>query len=198
LLLRSKHLSALGLCCALATPVLAQQSEGVTLHFDPAATTIRYSAGNALKRIEGTFALKGGLVSFDPATGVAQGQILVDAATGHSKDKKFDARMQKNVLESDKYPEIFFHPEKSSGRLAEGKEEHLVLSGAFNMHGGDHPLKVDAVVTVHGDTATFRTEFDIPYVDWGMKEESTTFFHAKMVHVSVEGHAAVDGLSHGS
>jgi polyisoprenoid-binding protein YceI len=184
----------------LASAAWAQSdSPAITLHFDPATTEIHYTAGGALHRINGTFALKGGQLAFDPATGVAQGQILVDAASGHSNDKKFDARMQSVVLESQKYPELFFHPEKSVGMLKPGPEQqgeqHVTLIGSFNIHGGDHPLKVDTLITLHGDQATAKTEFDVPYVDWGMKDASTMLMHDKHVHITMVAHATVEGLT---
>ena len=85
------------------------RAETLTLHLLPEQTQIQYTIGSALHRVHGSFALKGGQLAFDPAAGVAQGQILVDAASGHSNDKKLDAKMQNQVLESAKYPEIFFH-----------------------------------------------------------------------------------------
>jgi hypothetical protein len=172
----------------------AAHAETVTLRFDPSATEIHYTAGGALHRIKGTFALKVGQVAFDPTTGVAQGQILVDASSGHSNDKRFDAKMQTQVIESQRYPEIFFHPEKSVGALKPGGEQHLTLIGSFNIHGGDHPLKVDTMVTTHGDKATATAEFDVPYVEWGMKDASTLLMHAKTVHISMVAHATVEGM----
>ena len=193
-LVSSLAASMLLLASALPSYAQAPANPAITLHFDPAKTEIHYEAGSALHRVHGSFALKGGELAFDPATGVAQGQILVDAASGHSNDKKFDARMQGEILESNKYPEIFFHPEKSVGTLKYDDEQHLTLIGSFNIHGGDHPLKVDTFVTVHGEQATAKTEFDIPYVDWGMKDASTMLMRDKRVHVTMLAHATVEGM----
>jgi polyisoprenoid-binding protein YceI len=184
----------------IATPLAtvgAQSSTGqaITLHFEPASSQISYTAGGALHHVKGKFALKGGLIAFDPATGIAQGQILVDAESGHSNDKKLDAKMQKEVLESGKYPEIFFHPEKSTGTLKEGSEEQLALIGSFNIHGSDHPLKVNTLATLHGSDATVKADFDVPYVEWGMKDESTLLMRDKKVHIAVLLHATVEGAN---
>ncbi|HEY0784245.1 MAG TPA: YceI family protein [Acidobacteriaceae bacterium] len=189
--------STAALLCAAPLSALPDPGPAITLHFDPVRTEIHYTAGSALHRLHGTFALKGGLLAFDPATGVAQGQILVDAASGHSdgnKDRKLDAKMQNEVLESQKYPELFFHPEKSVGTLKQGSEQQLTLIGSFNAHGADHPLKVDTFITLHGDQATARAEFDVPYVEWGMKDESTMLMRDKRVHISMQAHATVEGL----
>ncbi len=166
----------------------------ITLHFDPATTEIHYTAGSALHRVQGSFTLKSGQLAFDPSTGVAQGQILVDAASGHSNDKKFDEKMQSQVLESQTYPELFFHPEKSVGTVKRDNEQHMTLIGSFNIHGGDHPLKVEAFIMVHGDEATAKTEFDVPYVEWGMKDQSTMLMRDKRVHITMTAHGTVEGL----
>ncbi len=188
-------LAALPVLCVASAAALAQAADNpaITLHFEPASTEIRYLAGGALHHVQGSFALKGGQLAFDPATGVAQGQILVDAASGHSNDKKFDAKMQE-VLESQKYPEIFFHPEKAVGTIKHDNEQHVTLIGSFNIHGSDHPLKVETFITVHGDEATAKTEFDVPYVDWGMKDASTLLMRDKHVHITMVAHATVEGL----
>ena len=61
----------------------------------------------------GTFKLKSGELFFNPETGIAQGEILVDATTGESGNADRDQRMQNEVLESNRYPAIFYHPPKS-------------------------------------------------------------------------------------
>ena len=183
-------LTAFVLVCAAG----AHTNPAITLHFDPATTEIQYTAGSTLHHVHGAFALKAGQLAFDPATGIAQGQILVDAASGHSNDKKFDAKMQNEVLESQKYPELFFHPEKSTGTLKRDDEQHVTLIGSFNMHGTDHPLKVDTFITVHGDQATAKSEFDVPYVAWGMKDVSTMLMRDKTIHITMVAHATVEGL----
>ncbi len=179
---------------AVATGACAARAQTVTLHLRPEKTEILFTAGSSLHRVHGSFVLKGGQVAFDAAAGVAQGQILVDASSEHSDNAKLDSRIQNEVLESTKYPELFFHAEKSSGGLKQGDDQHLALIGTFNAHGADHPLKIDAIVSVHGDQAVARAEWDVPYVEWGMKDASTMLLHARTVHISMVAHATVEGL----
>ena len=58
---------------------------------------------------------------FNPATGVAEGEILVDATTGESGNATRDKRMQDEVLESNRYPAIFFHPSQIKGAFEAGE-----------------------------------------------------------------------------
>jgi polyisoprenoid-binding protein YceI len=167
-----KFLPALLLAFVAQAASAQAQPTRVAVHFDPAATEIHWTLSGTAHTTHGTFKLKGGLVSFDPATGVADGELLVDLATGESGNKDRDATMQKDVLQSDKYPDAFFHPAKVVGSIKPGATQTIAVEGSFNIHGADHPLKLQIDVKLDGDRATATTHFAIPYVAWGMKDPS--------------------------
>ncbi len=195
----------LALCIALAgTAAYAQKSSPATsattasIHLDPARTTVRFTAGT-IRRIHGTFQLKGGVFALDPKTGVAQGEILVEATSEKSNDAKLDKKIQTETLETGKYPGIFFHPEKVSGMLpAKDGETHLKLDGSFNIHGADHPLSVDVDAVRAGDDLTLKTTFTVPYVEWGMRDASTMFMRDRKVRVTIESHGNAETAPAGS
>ena len=169
----------------------------VTVHLDPQKTEIHWTLHDVLHTVQGTFRLKGGLMKFDPATGNAQGEFLVDVTTGESGNSTRDGKMQKEVLESGKYPEAFFHPVKVSGALKPGSQ-NVTVAGTFNIHGADHPLTLQMTVQLNGTDATATAHFTIPYVAWGMKDESTFLLKVeKEVTVDVIGRGTVEGLSQG-
>jgi polyisoprenoid-binding protein YceI len=175
-------------------PAAFAQNRQVTVHFDPAATTIRWTLSGNLHATRGTFKLKGGVVSFDTATGAASGELLVDLASGESGNRDRDAKMRKQVLESDKYPEAFFHPEKIVGALKPGATQTVAADGAFNIHGADHPLHVQIQVQLDGSHATATTRFSVPYVAWGMKDPSGFLLRVgKEVEIEIVAHGTVDG-----
>jgi polyisoprenoid-binding protein YceI len=171
----------------------------VTVHLDPQKTEIHWTLHSTLHTVNGTFRLKGGVMTFDPATGAAQGEFLVDVKTGESDDKTRDEKMQNEVLESEKYPEAFFHPLKISGVLKQDAgTQNVTVSGTFNIHGADHPLTLPLAVQIHGSDATATTHFIIPYVAWGMKDESKLMLRVdKEVNVEVVAHGSVEGISQG-
>ena len=110
---------------------------------------------------------------FNPATGVTKGEILVDATTGESGNATRDKRMQDEVLESNRYPAIFFHPSQIKGAFEAGEAtQDLVGVGTFNIHGADHPLELPLKVKVAAGVVTATTHFTVPYVAWGMKNPS--------------------------
>ena len=165
-----------------------------SVHLDPARTTVTFTAGT-LHRIHGTFQLKTGVFAIDSKSGMAQGEILVDAASEKSNDAKLDSRLQGETLETVKYPGIFFHAEKVSGHLpARDGTQHLKLSGSFNIHGSDHPLTVDVEASQAGSDLLLRSTFTVPYVDWGMKDASTLLMRDHNIKITVESHATSEAL----
>lgn len=188
---------ALAFLGALLFPFAAgAQTPKTTVHFDPAATEIHWTLSGNTHTTHGTFKLKGGLVSFDPATGVAEGEVLADLASGESGDKDRDAKMHQEVLESDKYPQAFFHPTKITGSLKSGTTQTVSAEGTFNIHGADHPLKLQIQVKLDGNQATATTHFSVPYVAWGMKDPSVFVLRVgKEVDVDIVAHGTIDGVS---
>ena len=139
---------------------------------DPAQTEIRWKL-SGLHSVHGTFKLKSGEFLFNPKTGLAEGEILVDATTGESGNAARDKRMQDEVLESNRYPAIFYHPTEIKGPFKAGEGMQVLTGeGTFNIHGADHPLELPLKVQISADTVTATTRFTVPYVAWGMKNPS--------------------------
>jgi hypothetical protein len=163
------------------------QNQGLKIQLDPAQTEIHWKLSGGLHDTHGTFKLKSGEFFFNPATGVAEGEILVDATTGESGNETRDKRMQNEVLESNRYPAIFFHPSQIKGEFMarEGMQE-LVGVGTFNIHGADHPLELPLKVQVAAGVVTATTNFTVPYVAWGMKDPSKFMLRVgKQVEIEV-------------
>jgi polyisoprenoid-binding protein YceI len=185
------------IACIVHTMWAQSSTPKVTVRLDPQKTEIHWTLGSTLHTVHGTFRLKGGVMTFDPATGAAEGEFLVDVTTGESENSSRDGKMQNEVLESSKYPQAFFHPVKVSGDLKPGTQ-NVTVGGTFNIHGADHPLTLQMAVQFDGTDATATTRFTIPYVAWGMKDESTFLLKVdKEVTVDVVSRGTVEGLSPG-
>ena len=156
----------------LSAQLARAQNTGLKVLLDPAQTEIRWKL-TGLHMTHGTFKLKSGEFVFNPATGVAEGEILVDATTGESGNAARDKKMQDEVLESNRYPAIFFHPTQIKGAFISGEgTQELQGEGTFNIHGADHPLELPLKVQIAAGMVTATTQFSVPYVDWGMKNPS--------------------------
>ena len=162
------------------------ETHSVKVVLDPAQTEIHWKL-SGLHSTRGTFKLKSGEFIFDPSTGVAEGEILVDATTGESGNADRDKRMQDEVLESNRYPAIFFHPTQLKGGFKPGESTQQVQAqGTFNIHGADHALELPLKVETAGDMVTATTRFTVPYVAWGMKNPSKFLLHvSKQVDIEV-------------
>lgn len=163
------------------------QSHSLKVVLDPAQSQIRWKLAADLHKVDGTFKLKSGEFVFDPATGVAEGEILVDATTGESGNPARDKRMHEEVLESNRYPAMFFHPAQIKGAFKPGEgTRQLQAQGSFNIHGADHALEMPVTVETAGDTVTATARFTVPYVAWGMKNPSKLLLRvSKQVEIDV-------------
>jgi polyisoprenoid-binding protein YceI len=135
-----------------------------SLDLDPAKTEIQFTLHDVLHTVHGTFRLKKGSISYDPDSGKASGEIIVDVTSGASGSDARDSRMHKEILESQRYPEATFMPDRVDGKFD--------VHGVFRIHGADHELTLHFQVEHTGDHYTASTHFVIPYVQWGLKNPS--------------------------
>jgi len=170
-------------------------AQKVSVHVEPAQSEIHWTLGDVTHTVKGTFTMKGGVLTYDPQSGAADGQLLVEVGTGDSGSHARDAKMKKDVLEVQKYPQAFFHPAKISGLLKSGTEQQLTAEGTLNIHGVDHPLTLVIAAQLDGQNVTAKTHFVVPYVAWGMKDPSFMMFRvAKQVDVDVTLRGRVEGI----
>ena len=166
-------------------PAFAQQP---AVEFDPIRTAIHFTLKTSLHTVHGTFRLKSGTVTFDPVSGKITGIITVDATTGQSGNTARDSRMHKEILESQKYPEIAFASEELQGDLQTQGESQVQMKGMFRLHGQDHAFVIPASVSITGSDLAVDANFEIPYLAWGLKNPSTFILRASdTVQVSVHG-----------
>ena len=183
-----KKIQALIATIAVLGAQLAQaQSQSLKVVLDPAQTQVHWKLCADLHKVDGTFKLKSGEFIFNPSTGVAEGEILIDATTGESGNRDRDKRMHEEVLESTRYPAIFFHPTQVKGAFKTGETTQQVQAqGTFNIHGADHAMELPVKVETAGNMVTATTRFSVPYVAWGMKNPSKLLLRvSKQVEIEV-------------
>jgi polyisoprenoid-binding protein YceI len=158
---------------ALAISGAASAQETV-LQIDPAHTKVEFTLGDVLHTVHGTFTLKRGDVRFDNS-GKAAGELVVDAASGQTGSETRDRRMNAVILESARYPEIVFRPDRVEGKVASPGPSQVRLHGTFEIHGQQHEVALPLEVNAAEGQFTATGTFPVPYVKWGMKNPSTLF-----------------------
>jgi polyisoprenoid-binding protein YceI len=163
----SYRMKYFALLLAIVAPVLAQE---IKVQLDTQATQIHYTVDSTLHTVHGTFKLKHGDLWFDRFSGRAGGALIVDAASGDSGSGARDGRMHKNVLESLKFPEITFAPDRIEGGVVNLAGDSAVrLHGTLSIHGATHELVMNVKSHIDRDRLTATIDFPVPYVSWGMK-----------------------------
>jgi polyisoprenoid-binding protein YceI len=170
----------LALCVALLTTqfVVTASAQQGALELDPARTAVHFTLKTSLHTVHGTFRLKSGQVSFDPATGKLSGLLVVDATTGESGNSGRDSKMHREIIESQKYPEITFAPLEIEGPVEMHGASQARVKGMFRLHGQDHEMIIPVDVRIAGSDLTLDADFSIPYIAWGLKNPSTFILRA--------------------
>ncbi|MGH9504783.1 MAG: YceI family protein [Terriglobales bacterium] len=173
----------------LLTAALAWgEAQEATLIFMPAQTTVTFTLGDVLHTVHGSFNLKAGQVHFSPATNAVSGEIVVAAASGNSGSTGRDRRMHKEILESARYSDLTFRPDRVEGKVLELGTSRVQVHGMFGIHGAEHEITVPAQVELAPDHWSLSVHFAVPYVKWGMKDPSTFILRVEKT-VDIDLHA---------
>jgi polyisoprenoid-binding protein YceI len=172
---------------ALVLP-LATFGQQMVVDFDAAAGQINWTLVGNVHTVHGTFHLKQGHVNINRSNGDASGELVVDAASGESGNSARDKRMRKEVLETDKFPDVRLKVSRLEGPLPVKQGATIHLLGQFVIHGGSHEVSIPLEVSVVGAEVTCKGKFVVPYVDWGMKDPSNFLFKVnKTVEIELRG-----------
>ena len=165
--------------------LLAQER---VFQLDPAKSEVDFTLADVLHTVHGKFQLKNGVLRFDSSTGVASGELVVDATTGNSGNNTRDKKMKREILETDKFPSIVFTPQKIVGNVASSGGSQVQMQGIMTLHGQPHPMTLVIPVQVNGSSASALVHFDVPYEHWGLKNPSTLFLRVSNT-VQIDVHA---------
>ena len=157
-----------------AGTVCAQET---TVELDPAKTRIEFALAATMHTVHGSFMLKSGTIHFNPSTGSASGLVVVDAASGNTGNGGRDRKMHREILASQRYPEITFTPTKFSGKFERQGDSTVQVEGRFGIHGSEHSMTLVIPIQVKGNLVSGHTHVVVPYVAWGLKNPSTIFLH---------------------
>jgi polyisoprenoid-binding protein YceI len=164
-----------------------EQAKAIVLRVDASQSKVRWTLGSTLHTVHGTFAVKNGEIRVDPASGKASGEIVIDATTGESGNDGRDKKMHGEIIESAKYKEIAFRPDRVEGRIPEQGNVTAQIHGLFLLHGGEHEITIPVQADLSTDHWKGTAKFNVPYIAWGLKSPNNFFLKAdKSVDVELE------------
>jgi polyisoprenoid-binding protein YceI len=159
----------------------------IMLTIDPGQSKVHWTVDSTLHVVHGTFTLTSGSLSVDPETGRARGEIVVYADSSESGNRSRDTRMHKEILETAKYPDVIFRLTQFDGKLALSGISDGNIHGILSIHGEDHQLTTSVHAELTGDRWNGTTKFEVPYVNWGIKDPSNFLLKVKPVaNVEIE------------
>lgn len=192
-------LTVLALVASSAWPISLQSAfqknpAQVTLILDPGQSKLHWTLGSTLHTVHGTFALKGGLVQFDPSNGNASGEFVADATSGQTGNDSRDKKMHKEILESARYAEVIFRPDRIDGKVLAQGSSSVQVHGKFLLHGSEHELTVPVEAELNGNHWKGSAKFSVPYIQWGLKSPNTFLLKADpAVEIDLELAGTIEG-----
>ena len=167
-------------------------AQTITLPADPQHTSIKFTLQDVLHTIKGTFHLEHATLQFDPATNKLDGEIIVDAKSGESGNAMRDRKMHREVLESDRYPQIVFRPDRIDGPVSLQGRSLVQVHGTFVLHGNEREFTLPAEVDMSADHWGATVHFELPYEKWGIKNPSTLFLRvSNMVEIEITASGSI-------
>jgi polyisoprenoid-binding protein YceI len=170
-----KSFAVVILAAALA-PVLPAQHQ--TFLVNPDASEVKMTLNTTHEIVIGTFHVRSGSVEFDRAAPQISGSIAVAAGSGKTGNDSRDKKMDKDILKVDQYATVSFEPKTYAGSIAASGDSNLQVTGIFTLLGTPHEITVPIIVHLDGASATVKTHFVVPYVQWGLKNPSFMIWKA--------------------
>ncbi len=170
-----KSFAIFALAVAVAPAALAQHQTFV-VNSDASEVKMRLKTTHEL--VNGAFHVQSGSIEFDRSTPRMWGSVVVLAGSGKTGNDSRDNKMNRDILRVEQYATISFEPKTYAGVIAPAGESTLQVTGLFTLLGTPHEITVPMVVHLDGASATVRTHFVVPYVQWGLKNPSFMIWKA--------------------
>jgi polyisoprenoid-binding protein YceI len=170
-----KSFAVLALAVILAPAALAQHQ---TFVVNPDASQVKMTLKTTRELVNGAFHIQSGSVEFDRSTDKMSGSVAVLAGSGKTGNGSRDKRMNKEILQVEQHATVSFEPKSYVGVIAPSGDSTIQVTGIFTLLGTPHEITIPMLVHLEGTTATAKAHFEIPYIQWGLKDPSFLFWKA--------------------
>jgi hypothetical protein len=86
--------------------------------------------------------------------------------------------MNKDILKVAQFATVSFAPKAYNGTIAASGDSTIQVSGVFTLLGTAHDLTIPMQIHFDGSKATAKGQFNVPYVQWGLKNPSFMIWKA--------------------
>ncbi|HZL28816.1 MAG TPA: YceI family protein [Acidobacteriaceae bacterium] len=170
-----KFFAALTLVLILVPAALAQHQ---TFAVNPDASEVRMTLKTTHEIVNGTFHIQSGSIEFGRSTPKMWGSVIVLAGSGKTGNSSRDKKMNNDILRIEQYATVSFDPKSYAGTITTSGDSTIQVTGIFTLLGKPHEITVPLLVHLDGTSATAKTHFVVPYVQWGLKNPSFLIWKA--------------------
>ena len=170
-----KSLAVFALALILAPAALAQHQ---TFGVNPDSSEVKMTLKTTHELVNGTFHVQSGSIEFDRSTPRMSGTVVVLAGSGKTGNGSRDKKMNKDILEIEKYATVSFEVKSYTGAIAPSGDSTIQVTGIFTLLGTPNEITVPVLVHLDGAGATAKAHFVVPYVQWGLKNPSFLIWKA--------------------
>ena len=170
-----KSFAVFALTVILAPAALAQHQ---TFVVNPDASQVKMTLKTTHELVNGTFHVQSGSIEFDQSTPRMSGSVVVLADSGKTGNDSRDKKMNKDILKVEQYATVSFEPKTYTGAIASSGDSTIQVTGIFTLLGTAHEITVPMLVHLDGTNTSAKAHFDVPYVQWGLKNPSFMIWKA--------------------
>ena len=171
-----KFFVVVALTVILAPVALAQHQ---TFAVNPDASEVRMTLNTTHEVVNGTFHIQSGSIEFDRSAPQMSGSVVVAAGSGKTGNGSRDNRMNKEILHVEQHATVSFAPKSYAGVIAPSGDSTIQVTGTFTLLDTPHEITIPMLVHLDAATATAKTHFAVPYIQWGLKDPSFFIWKAE-------------------
>jgi hypothetical protein len=171
-----KSFVPLAFAVILAPVALAQHQ---TFEVSPDTSEVKMQLNTTHEVVIGTFHVQSGSIGFDRGATKISGTVVVAAGSGKTGNDSRDKKMNKDILKVDQYTTVSFAPKTYQGTIPASGDSTIQVSGVFTLLGTPHDMTIPMQIHIDGSKATAKTNFMVPYVQWGLKNPSFLIWKAE-------------------
>ena len=109
---------------------------------NPDASEVKMTLKTSHDIVHGNFHVQAGSIDFDRTASKISGSVVVAAGSCKTGNDSRDKKMNKDILNIDKYTTVSFEPKSYTGAIAPSGDSTIQVTGVFTLLGTPHDLTI--------------------------------------------------------